>query len=119
MRHDPWQIAQAAAAEQVVAVIAGIVVPEHVLQRQDSVAIQGVQNVLVGQNQLHAVPLHIAEERRRVYFMTSPFQIDQQHAGVEVVVFRSQPELVYAVGQFRFPGMRGGGKQFPLQIGWG
>ena len=116
--HNPLHIINAAAAQQIAAVVAGIIVPYRILQRQCFFSVQGIEDILIRQNQLFAVLLHIPKELLRGNFLSPPLQIHQQNTGIIIVVLCSQPHLINTVRQLGFAGMRSRRKKIFLQIGF-
>lgn len=116
MLHHPPNITDAAAAQEIIAVVAGIVIPLHVLQWKNLFAIEGVEDVLVRQYQLLTVLCYIIEQHLRPDFLPPEIQIHQQHAGVIVVLFRSQTQLIDAICQLRLARVSSGGKEVSIQL---
>ena len=54
--HDPLPIINAAAAQQIAAVVAGIIVSYRILQRQCFFSVLGIEDIPIRQNQRFAVP---------------------------------------------------------------
>ena len=117
MLHHPGQVVGPGAAQPVVVVVAGVVVPEGVVQGQDAPAVQGVEQVLVGEQQLLFVFGHIAEDLLRVDLPAGGGQVHQQHAGVVVVAAAVEAHPVDAVGQLCLSRVGGGRKQIARQVG--
>lgn len=87
----PVEAALAAAAEEVGVEIPRVVVLHRVVQLQRPLAVQGVQDVLVGQYQLAGVALHVGEYLPRHDLAPGGVKVDEQHAGVEVFALRPRP----------------------------
>ena len=105
------------AAQPVVVVVTGVVVPKGVVQGQNAPAVQGVEQVLVGEQQLFFVLGYIAEDLLRVDLPPGGGQIHQQHAGVVVVAAAVEAHPVDAVGQFSLSCVGGCRKEVALQVG--
>ena len=101
MLHDPFHVVDTAAAQKVTAVIASIIVPQNILQRENLLAVQGIQDILIRKKQFPAVKRHIVKQRLWSDCMPPGFQIDQQDAEDVVVAGCPRPQLVEAVGQLR------------------
>lgn len=84
--HNPLHIINAAAAQQIAAGIAGIIVPYRILQRQCFFSVQGIEDILLRKNSLSS-PIH------------------QQNTGIIIVVLCFQPHLIDTVRQLGFAGM--------------
>ena len=114
--HDPFQVAGPSAAQQVAAVVARIVIPQHILQGKDALAKHRIEHILIRQDQLLAVQRHVAEQRLRLDLPPSGLQIHQDHAGVVIAMLNPQAQLVDVVGQLRLSGVGRGGKEIALEI---
>lgn len=90
MLHHPAQIAHPAAAQQVIAVITGVIIPARAVHRENTLPVQGVEHILVGQEQFPAVSFHIGQQRRKLNFLPSRLQVHPQHTGVVVVTLGSK-----------------------------
>ena len=113
--HDPVHVAHAAAAQQIGVVVARVIVPKGVVQLHRALAIEGVQDVLVRQQQRLALLLGVAEDVLRTHLGPGRVQVDEQHAGVEIFAVGAKAHLVDIVHQARLARVGGGREQPSLQ----
>ena len=113
--HDPVHVAHAAAAQKIGVVVARVIVPKGVVQLHRALAIEGVQNVLVRQQQRLALLLGVAEDVLRTHLGPGRVQVDEQHAGVEIFAVGAKAHLVDIVHQARLARVGGGREQPSLQ----
>ena len=109
--HHPVHVAHAAAAQKIGVVVAGVVVPEGVVQLQSPVTVEGVEDVLIRQQQRLALLLGVAEDILRTHLRPGGVQVDEQHAGIEVLAVGAQPHLIDVVHQAGLAGVGSGGEQ--------
>ena len=103
MGHHPVQIGLATASQQIAGEVSGIVVPDIVIQRQNPVAIENIEDILIGKNELPGMFSGIGEELLRADFFSSTLQINEQDAGIIVLVLCLQPKAVGQRQQKDFP----------------
>ena len=75
--HHPGKVRLSQAAHKIVAVISGIVVPNHVVQRQYPVPVQGVEHILIRQHQILPVLLRETENRLRICLLYTSDAADE------------------------------------------
>ena len=51
VRYHPVRVRFSGAAQQVTVVVAGVIVPDSIVQRQNSISIHGVEDILIRQKQ--------------------------------------------------------------------
>ena len=71
IHHDPVHIADTGAAEEIVVVIARVIVPHRVIDLEDPAAVYGVQDVLIREYQFFCVISDISEHFFRMNFVSS------------------------------------------------
>ena len=71
IHHDPVHIADTGAAEEIVVVIARVIVPHRVIDLEDPAAVYGIQDVLIREYQLFCVISDISEHFFGMNFVSS------------------------------------------------
>ena len=93
MLQHPVQIVLTGTGQPVRVIIAGIVIPESIIQRQDPLPIEGVEDVLVGEKHFFFMLRYIPENLLCGDGTSAFLQIHQQDAGVIVIVIGPQAEI--------------------------
>ena len=93
MLQHPVQIVLTGTGQPVRVIIAGIVIPESIIQRQDPLPIEGVEDVLVGEKHFFFMLRYIPEDLLCGDGTSAFLQIHQQDAGVIVIVIGPQAEI--------------------------
>ena len=114
--NHPIHIADAGASQKIIVIIAGIIIPEGIVYFQDMSAIEAVEDILVGQQELLAVFFGKGKKGLGLDELPAFVQIHQKNTGIEIVMIGSQADLIDTVGQFCFSGMSGCGKEMIFQV---
>ena len=93
MLQHPVQIVLTGTGQPVRVIIAGIVIPESIIQRQDPLPIEGVEDVLVGEKHFFFMLRYIPENLLCGDGTSAFLQIHQQDAGVIVIVIGPHAEI--------------------------
>ena len=93
MLQHPVQIVLTGTGQPVRVIIAGIVIPESIIQRQDPLPREGVEDVLVGEKHFFFMLRYIPENLLCGDGTSAFLQIHQQDAGVIVIVIGPQAEI--------------------------
>ena len=93
MLQHPVQIVLTGTGQPVRVIIAGVVIPESIIQRQDPLPIEGVEDVLVGEKHFFFMLRYIPENLLCGDGTSAFLQIHQQDAGVIVIVIGPQAEI--------------------------
>ena len=105
MLQHPVQIVLTGTGQPVRVIIAGIVLPESIIQRLDPLPIEGDEDVLVGEKHFFFMLRYIPEDLLCGDGTSAFLQIHQQDAGVIVIVIGPQADAVDTVGKLCLSGV--------------
>ena len=98
--HDPFRICFSCAAYKIIRIFLSVIIPKVIVDLQRPAAVKDIQHILIRQNQRSLVVGDKAENLIRFYLPPPKGKIDEQYAGIKIIVFGFQPDTVDMVGKF-------------------
>ena len=100
--------------EEICGKVAHIIIENRIVYLQSPMAIEDIEDILIGKQQFIRLLPHIAEHIVRSHHGPRLFQIDQEDARIEIIVLFPKTRAVYIIYALKHAAVGGGGEDiFP------